>query len=341
MPIERETFGPFIGYIFEKIAPKIGASVLIEPQWRVAGQITFKNGRKCYFRHNTIDINSLGSSDIAKDKDYANFFMSKMGYPTVPGQAFFSKSWCKTIKSPRDINAAFVYASTIGLPVIVKPNSGSQGRNVQKVYTKREFYRGMRQIFEEDRVALVQKALSGNDYRIVVLDDRIISAYRRIPLNVTGDGVHSVFELLQIKQSIFARSGRDTAITIDDQRISSFLKRQRLSLDSKIPRGRKVFLLANANLSAGGESVDVTNNIHPLFADLAVRLTRDMGLRLCGVDLMINGDISNTPDEFWILEINSAPGLDHYVCSGDSQRKIVEALYLEVLQSMGRQRSEF
>jgi D-alanine-D-alanine ligase-like ATP-grasp enzyme len=330
---------PFIGQIFEKIAPKIGAKVVIEPDWRIAGQITFKNGRRCYFKHNTIDINSLGASDIAKDKDYANFFMAQMGYSIVPGRAFFSQKWCEAISSRLNIDAAYRYAVKVGFPVVVKPNSGSQGKNVHKVFTKLEFYRAMRAIFKEDRVALVQRALSGNDYRVVVLDDKIISAYQRIPLNVTGDGVKTIRQLLRSKQLGFVASSRDTRLRPSDPRIEDYLKRQHLTLGSVPGKGETIFLLANANLSSGGDSVDVTKQVHPDFAEMAIRLTRDMGLRLCGVDLMINGSIDKPSQEFWILEINSAPGLDHYARSGRAQQKIVEALYLEVLQSMGERRS--
>ncbi|WP_315838008.1 hypothetical protein [Bradyrhizobium prioriisuperbiae] len=333
------TTTPFIGQIFEKIAPKIGAKVLIEPDWRIAGQITFKNGRRCYFRHNTIDINSLGASDIAKDKDYANFFMAQMGYSVVPGRAFFSEKWCEAIRSRLNIDAAYRYAVKIGFPVVVKPNSGSQGKNVYKVYTKREFYRSLRAIFKEDRVALVQPAVTGNDYRVVVLDDKIISAYQRVPLNVTGDGSKTIRQLLRVKQRSFVASSRDTRLRPQDPRIKDYLKRQHLTFASVPRRGDTITLLANANLSSGGDSIDVTKKIHPDFAKLTIRLTKDMGLRLCGVDLMINGSIAERPDKFWILEINSAPGLDHYARSGRSQQTIVEALYLKVLQSMGQRRS--
>jgi D-alanine-D-alanine ligase-like ATP-grasp enzyme len=61
-----------------------------------------------------------------------------------------------------------------------------------------------------------------------------------------------------------------------------------------------------------------------------------MGLRLCGVDLMIEGDISQRPGTYWVLEINSAPGLDHYAKIGKAQEQIVEDLYLEVLKHMER-----
>ena len=98
--------------------------------------------------------------------------------------------------------------------------------------------------------------------------------------------------------------------------------------------GEKIFLLDNANLSTGGDSVDVTDNVHPDFKKIAIDLTRDMGLRLCGVDLMIAGDITQKPNKYWVLEINAAPGLDHYVKTGKKQEQIVEDLYLKVLKSI-------
>jgi D-alanine-D-alanine ligase-like ATP-grasp enzyme len=178
--------------------------------------------------------------------------------------------------------------------------------------------------------------VSGKDYRIVVLDDRIISAYERIPLSVVGDGRSSISKLLKTKQRLFVASSRDTQIHADDPRIAMKLKQQGLDFKSVLDKDKKVFLLDNANLSTGGDSVDVTDQVHPLFRHIAINLTRDMGLRLCGVDLMIEGDISVEPDKYWVLEINSAPGLDHYAKIGSAQEKIVEDLYLEVLKHMER-----
>ena len=123
---------------------------------------------------------------------------------------------------------------------------------------------------------------------------------------------------------------------MDDPRIAEKLKRHGLTLCSIPLRGEKVFLLDNANLSSGGDTIDVAANINSTFRELAVRLTSDMNLRLCGVDLMIDGRISEppAPGKFWVLEINAAPGLDHYVKTGKAQEKIVESLYLRVLRSL-------
>lgn len=327
-----------LGRMLQKIAPRIGATVIVEPEWEIVGQITFKSGRHSYFRYNTLDLNPMGGSEIARDKDYSNFFMKAMGYPIVPrSKTFFSDRWGQAIGSPRrNIDAAYRHARKIGFPVIVKPNSGSQGVGVSLVYNKRELYKALHSVFKRDRVALVQKPVSGKDYRLVVLDKKVISAYERIPLNVVGDGKSTIKQLLKMKQKQFAASSRDTQIRADDPRIADKLFHQGLSFRSVLAKDQKIYLLDNANLSAGGDSVDVTDKTHPDFKKLAVKLTRDMGLRLCGVDLMIDGDITQKPGVFWVLEINSAPGLDHYAKIGKVQEQIVEDLYLEVLKHMER-----
>ncbi len=326
--------GSIVGSIFKKVAPKIGAVIVLEPIWNIVGQIIYKSGTKRYFRYSSLDLNTLGASEISKDKDYANFFMKRMGYPTIQGRTFFSPTWAEAISSSCDIDAGYKYAESLGFPVIVKPNSGSQGKGVSLCHTKGDFYRAMRRVFKLDRVALVQVPVKGKDYRIVVLDNTVISAYERIPLNVVGNGRSTIAQLLRVKQKGFSTSSRDTKLRMEDPRIKTKLAREGLSLKSVPQKGLHLYLLDNANLSSGGDAVDVTNTMHKDFGAFAIALTRDMGLRLCGVDLMVEGDVALAPKKFWVLEINSAPGLDHYVKTGKAQQKIVEDMYLEVLKHM-------
>ena len=335
--MKKKIVSPLLGQVLSRIAHKIGAKVVLEPKWKIVGQIIFKSGRTRYFRYSSLDLNPLGASDIAKDKDYANFFMKHMGFPTIVGKTFFSDQWGRVIGSRgRNIDAAYRYARRLGFPVIVKPNSGSQGSGVALVRNKKGLYRALNAIFKRDPVALVQRAVRGKDYRLVVLDDKVISAYERIPLSVVGDGRSSIGALLRRKQRQFVAASRDTQIKTDDPRIAEKLGRQGMSMASRPAKGERVYLLDNANLSTGGDSIDVTDVVHPLFRKIAVRLTKDMGLRLCGVDLMVAGDISNPPKTYWVLEINAAPGLDHYAQTGKKQEQIVEDLYLQVLKSMDR-----
>ena len=334
--MERKPESLVLAQLLQKLAPKVGAKVVLEPQWRIAGQIHFKGGKKSYFRYNTLDLNPVGASDIAKDKDYANFFMQRMGYPTIPGKTFFSKTFARALGSRLDLDAGYRFARKLGFPVIVKPNSGTHGTGVFLVQNKRQFIRAISFVFKSDRVALVQRAVRGRDYRIVVLDSQVISAYERIPLSVVGDGSSSIEKLLKKKQRRFNAGSRDTRIRLDDIRIAHKLGVQNLALRSVPEHGKRVFLLDNANLSSGGDSVDVTKPIHAEFKKLAIKLTRDMGLRLAGVDLMVEGDIRQKPSKYWVIEINAAPGLDHYVKTGAAQQKIVENLYLKVLKSLAK-----
>jgi D-alanine-D-alanine ligase-like ATP-grasp enzyme len=339
--MKKEQPRPLLGLLLEKLAPRIGARVVMEPEWNIVGQIIFKKGKKRYFRYSALDINSMGSAQLAKDKDYANYFMKRMGYPVVEGKTFYSDDWAHKIHSNRTIDAAYKYAHKISRgfskPVIVKPNNGQQGRGVALAHTKPEFYRALKTIFKNDPVALVQEYVKGRDYRIVVLDDEVFAAYERIPLSVIGDGRSAIAQLLSKKQKEFKGSSRDIHIEPADPRIREKLKRQGFTLNSIPAKNAQVFLLDNANMSSGGEAVDVTRKIHSDFKKIAVQLTKDMGLRLCGVDLMVEGDVTKKSSQYHVLEINAAPGLDHYSKVGNTQRKAVESLYLKALKLMEKE----
>lgn len=324
--------------VIAKIGPRLGLTVNLEPQYRYVGQIITADGRKFYFRNTNFDLNGQGAAEMAKDKDYAAYFMRLLGYRVPEGETFYSNDWCRVLQSPRDIHAAYDYAKRLGFPVIVKPNSKSQGAGVAKVFTKRDFYRAMRAVFNQarDRVALVQRCIEGDDYRIVVLDGRVISAYRRIPLSVSGDGSMSIAALLAQKQASFQAAGRDTVIRLDDYRIAMRLRRLGMTLETIPLAGQRIVLLDNANLSTGGEAIDVTSSLHPEFQSLAARVSQDMGLRYCGVDVITTGPITEQPTGYSILEINAAPGLDHYAMVGVEQQRIVEAMYEQILLAVTR-----
>jgi D-alanine-D-alanine ligase-like ATP-grasp enzyme len=94
--------------------------------------------------------------------------------------------------------------------------------------------------------------------------------------------------------------------------------------------------LDNANLSSGGDAVDVTESLHPAWKKLAANVAKDMNLRFTGIDVMLPGTLSEPPSNYRILEVNDSPGLDHYATIGPAQKKIVEDMYRKVLLSMAR-----
>jgi D-alanine-D-alanine ligase-like ATP-grasp enzyme len=182
---------------------------------------------------------------------------------------------------------------------------------------------------------LVQEVCTGHDYRVVVLDGKVISAYERVPLKVTGDGRNSIRQLLRKLHQEFCRTGRDTCIPMQDPRILQRLRRVGQNLSTVPMKGESVQLLDVANLSLGGTTIDVTEHLHPTFAKLAANIARDMDLRFAGVDL-IAADAGAPVDDYRILEVNSAPGLDHYASSGPEHEANIDALYLEVLKAVDR-----
>jgi D-alanine-D-alanine ligase-like ATP-grasp enzyme len=325
----------FVPKIIKKLASQIGATVLWEPEYGFGGQITFKNGKKSFFWHHILNINYQASVDLSTDKGFASSFLNALGYNVPEGQTFFSDEVNARLpaNSKRNIDDGFNFAKSLGFPVIVKPNSLTQGMLVTKVHSQTEYYQTAEKIFFKDSVLIVQRFYSGRDYRIVVLDDEVIAAYERIPFFVVGDGNSSILELISQKKEIFLTNGREPRVDIEDYRIESNLQRKKLTLESVLPKGDKLYLLDNANLTTGGEAVDVTDDIHPDFCKLAVSITKDMGLRLCGVDI-ITGDITLTLKDYVVIEINGTPGLRHYASLGERQAKRVEDLYLKILKVM-------
>lgn len=324
---------PLITSIIQKVAEEIGAVVLLDPECTFMGLITFKNGNKTFFRTSRFSINSSGSVAIAKDKGVSSFFLNKFGYKVTEGKTFFSEELCEEIANSRNIDAGFYYAKELGFPVIVKPINLSQGVFVTKVYNKQEYYQATKKILQKTSGFIVERFYSGNDYRIVVLDDDVVSAYQRIPLLIMGDGQSNVLELMQQKQETFIKNGRKEIIDFEDYRIKKNLRRRKLNFNSIILKNNIVYLLDNANLSTGGEAIDFTENIHPDFQKLAVSITKDMELRLAGVDILTS-DITSPIVDYTIIEVNGAPSLTHYASFGEVQTKRVENLYLKVLKAL-------
>ena len=105
-----------------------------------------------------------------------------------------------------------------------------------------------------------------------------------------------------------------------------------LTLDSVVPLGKVVQLLDVSNLSAGGTGADHTARAHPRWTNLACHITDRMGLRFCGVDIACP-DITSNKSPYSILEVNAAPGLDHYAAMGPSQCEVVKNMYRSALNT--------
>jgi D-alanine-D-alanine ligase-like ATP-grasp enzyme len=322
---------PFLWRILERVAPRVGATLSIEPSYKFVGLIRFANGRQSYFWENRLDLNPVAAARIARDKAYTSHFLRAQGISVPTEEAFFSE-WLRTHVDPsRGPDAALVYARSLGYPVYVKPNQMSQGQLVREVHGDDELVLALEAVFAVDRVALVQRPCRGRDLRLVVLDDEVIDAYERVPLSVTGDGRSSVHELVLQRQAQYRQEGRDTTIPIEDPRLGVRLAKQGLARMDVLAPGRSIRLFDVSNLSVGGDSVPIpVDALHPTVVSLAVRVTSAMNLRFSGIDLFVE-DPAAALGEYTVLEVNSAPGLDAYTRTGAANEAFVDDLYAKLL----------
>jgi D-alanine-D-alanine ligase-like ATP-grasp enzyme len=327
-----------LAVLLKKIGKKEKINIDIESHWGCVGSITKNNGTKTYFRGTSFDLNGLGSTKIAKDKGYAAYFLKQAGYNVIGGETFYSYDFAKALKNKNNPNSAYYYAEKIGFPVVVKPNSSTQGKLVCVCHNKKTFTNAVKKICKIDRVFLVQPLTSGRDYRILVLDNEVLSAYERTPFCVIGNGHSTIDKLIDEKIEQYSKNNRPINIKKDDFRIDDLLKRHKISRSKILPVGKYLSLLDNCNLSSGGDAHDVLDEIDPTYKKLAIDITREMGLRYSGIDLLVQNDIRKPLDQkkntYSIIEINAAPGVNHYAKSGRRQMKIVYDIYKKILRAL-------
>ncbi|ARP89950.1 cyanophycin synthetase [Bordetella genomosp. 9] len=242
------------------------------------------------------------AESIAQDKDLTKMLLDAAGVPVPLG---------RTVSSADDAWAA---AQELGGPVVVKPRDGSQGRGVAvNIETRERIAAAYAAAAEISRDVIVERYIPGHDFRLLVVGDTLVAAARRDPPQVSGDGVHTVRELVdEVNRDPLRGDGHATALTkirIDDIAIATLAK-QGLGVDDVPPKGARVVLRNNANLSTGGSATDVTDEVHPELAARAVTAARMIGLDLCGVDVVAESvHLPLEEQRGAIVEINAAPGL--------------------------------
>jgi cyanophycin synthetase len=260
------------------------------------------------------------AESIAQDKELTRTLLRAVGVPVPEGRA---------VESADD---AWVAATEIGLPVVVKPQFGNQGRGVATNLNSQEqvlaAYDAARQ---EESTIVVEQFAPGGDYRLLVVGDKVVAAARREPAQVIGDGVHSIEGLVRIVNED-PRRGDDHATSLSkiylDAVAQQVLADQRLTPSSIPAAGTRVLIRRNANLSTGGTATDVTDLVHPDVAARAVDAARVVGLDVAGVDVVAL-DISSPLEaqRGVIVEINAAPGLRmHLEPSVGKPRPVGEAM---------------
>lgn len=237
------------------------------------------------------------AESIARDKHLTKQLLRKMGIPVPQGEV---------VKSPIE---AWETAQEIGLPVVVKPLDGNHGRAVFLALTTQEqVQRAYEAAACEGTGVLVEKFVEGDEHRLLVVDGRVVAACRGRCAYVTGDGVHTVRELIDLQLNSDPRRGRfdDTPLNpVEiDETVLMELTIQGFGPDSIPAEGQQVLVQRNGNL------FEETDAVHESVRDMAVLAARAVGLDVAGVDI-VTRDISQplTTTGGAVVEVNAGPAL--------------------------------
>ena len=252
-----------------------------------------------------VDSTSAIAESIAQDKDLTKKLLHASGVPVPLG---------RPAQTPDE---AWAIALEVGLPVVVKPQDGNQGKGVTVNITERSAFDSAYATAERYGTVMVEKFLPGHDYRLLVVGNKLIAAARREPPLVVGDGKHTVRQLVDLVNADPRRgTGHSTSLTkirFDDIAIGR-LHAQDLEPESVPEKGRRVILRNNANLSTGGSATDVTDDVHPEVAARVVEAAQMVGLDICGVDVVCESVLRPLEEQNGgIVEVNAAPGLRMHI----------------------------
>ncbi|WP_088032415.1 acylphosphatase [Evansella clarkii] len=223
---------------------------------------------------------------IGSEKDETKIWLEKAGVPVPLGRGFLEENEDEDIVK---------YGITLGFPLVLKPTNGSLGNGViTNIRSEQELRKAVNYVRHEleYREVIIEQYVAGEEYRVYVIEDSVIAAYNRVPANIIGDGVHTVAELIDLKNNQRKKNARLFSCLIEmDVEIIEFLQSAGYDLQSVPQKGELIYLRQKTNVSSGGDPIDVTDDLPEEIKDIAIRAINAVpGLYHGGVDIIINPD---------------------------------------------------
>lgn len=266
--------------------------------------------------------------DIACDKEETKNLLEAAEIPVPKGRIVYTEEGLK------------LAVESVKYPIVTKPVDGNHGKGATTNITNWEdALRGLEAAKKYSRGVIVEKFITGLDHRVLVINYKFVAAAIRKPASVTGDGVHTIQELIDITNQDPRRGyGHEktlTSIKVDDFTLD-ILKQNELTLDSILPSGKELWLKPTANLSTGGTATDVTDFVHPDNIFMCERIARIIGLDICGIDIMAESlSVPITENGGAILEVNAAPGFRMHIDPAEGLPRNVAEPVIDMLYPPG------
>jgi cyanophycin synthetase len=264
--------------------------------------------------------------DVASDKSLTNRLLDSAGLPVPKSEVVDS------------VDAAVAAARRLGFPCVIKPLDGNHGRGVRLDLRHEDAVRtAFPDALAESRSGdlVVETYIAGNDYRCLVIGGKLAAVAERVPASVTGDGEHTVRQLVEIANADPRRGiGHEkvlTRIAVDGE-AEALVRSQGHELDEVPPSGTWIKLALTGNMSTGGTSIDRTIEAHPDNVEIAETAARIIGLDVAGIDFVCP-DMATPVRETGggIVEVNAAPGFRMHTHPTEGEPQYVARPVIDLL----------
>ena len=324
---ERERLGPSTGSIVEEAVSRripwirLGKNSLVQLGYGINQQ---------RFQATITGNTSSIAVDIACNKELTKKMLEDAAIPVPSGSLVVDEE-------------GLDYAiKKIGYPIVIKPLDGNHGKGASINVNDYEMaLTGLEYAQKYSRKVIVEKYITGFDFRVLVINHKMVAAARRVPAHVVGDGELNLQQLIDKENTDPRRGyGHENVLTeIDvDKDTNELLEKLNYTLETIPQKGEIVYLKSTANLSTGGTSIDVTDMIHPENVQMAERVSRIIGLDVCGIDIMAENLTQPLKESGGaILEVNAAPGFRMHLAPSEGLPRNVAAPVVDMLYPQGKE----
>lgn len=281
------------------------------------------------FRATMTEKTSSIAVDIASNKEETKRLLLEQAIPVAKGT---------TISSVEDVDRAI---REVGFPLVFKPLDGNHGRGISiNIRNREDAIAAYEFAARISRRVIVERYITGFDFRVLVIDNKMVAAALRDPAHVKGDGISTIQQLIDTENTDPRRGyGHENVLTLIDvdRDTLDLLEKKGYTLETIPAKGEKVFVKSTANLSTGGTSIDVTDHVHPQNVFFCERISKIIGLDICGIDIMAqNLTEPLTETGGVVLEVNAAPGFRMHIAPSEGIARNVAGHVIDMLYPYGK-----
>jgi len=323
---ERERFGPSTGSIVDEAVARDIPFIRLNDESLV--QLGYGKNQ-VRFRATMTDRTSSIAVDLASNKDETKRLLKEAAIPVAAGMTIVHEEEVKDV------------IDKVGFPLVFKPLDGNHGKGASiNVKTEAAAIEAFHHAKKYSRKIIVEKFITGYDFRVLVINHRFIAAALREPAHVIGDGKSTIQQLIDTENKDPRRGyGHENVLTeiSIDKETHDQLAKYNYTLDTVLKKDEKCYLKGTANLSTGGTSTDVTDIMHPTNIFICERISRVIGLDICGIDIMAQN--LSEPLEISggvVLEVNAAPGFRMHLAPANGLPRNVAAPVIDMLYPPGK-----